>query len=162
MAKAKIEIISALEKTARNLESGAAYQWGHMGACNCGNLAQEVTQLSKGEIHKYAMQRHGDWAEQILEFCPTSGYPMDLMISKMLDYGFSTNDLSNLETLTDRTVLKSIPLPKRNELNKNSKEDVILYLRAWATTLRNQWIKDHPNLDIQEALESQKTEYTTI
>jgi len=158
MAKAKIEIISALERTANKLESGAPYQWGHMGACNCGNLAQELTKLSKGEIHQYAVQRHGDWTEQILEFCPTSGYPMDLMIQKMLDIGLTTEDLKHLETLTDRRILSRMPLPKRNELNKNKKEDVVYYLRTWANMLREQWIENNPEIDLDEALAHKKVE----
>lgn len=162
MAKATIEIISALEKTAKKLEAGASYQWGHMGACNCGNLAQEITSLSKAEIHKYAMQRHGDWAEQILEFCPTSGYPMDLMISKMLDSGFTLEDLSKLETLSDLQVLGKIPKDRRDKLNKNSKEDVIYYMKIWATILRNEWIDSNPEIDLETALASIKKEEIVI
>ena len=40
MAKATPVLIEALRKTAKKLEKGARYQWGHMGCCNCGNLAQ--------------------------------------------------------------------------------------------------------------------------
>ncbi|MHA7128770.1 hypothetical protein [Algoriphagus namhaensis] len=157
MAKASIEIIAALEKTAQNLETGAKYQWGHMGACNCGNLAQEITKLSKAEIHSYAMQRHGDWAEQILEFCPTSGYPMDLMIQKMIDFGFSPDDLRKLETLSDHQILAKMPKEKRDSLNKNRKSDVIYYMKTWALMLRDQWVLENPNLDLDEALSYQKT-----
>ncbi len=158
MAKATIEIISALERTANKIESGAPYQWGHMGSCNCGNLAQELTKLSKAEIHQYAMQRHGDWTEQILEFCPTSGYPMDLMIQNMLDLGMTTEDLKNLETLSDRKILSYIPFPKRTHLNKNRKEDVVYYIRKWAEMLREEWIELHPGLDLEEAFEVKKLE----
>lgn len=73
MARPNPELIAAIEKTIFKLSKGAPYQWVHMGACNCGNLAQELTKLSKAEIHSYAMQRYGDWSDQILEFCPTSG-----------------------------------------------------------------------------------------
>jgi len=61
MARPTPELIDALRRTARKLENGAPYQWGHMGGCNCGNLAQEITKLSKDQIHAYAMQRYGDW-----------------------------------------------------------------------------------------------------
>ena len=54
MAKASIKIIQALGKTISNLNDGASYQWGHMGSCNCGNLAQVITNLDKAEIHKSA------------------------------------------------------------------------------------------------------------
>ncbi|GMQ28515.1 hypothetical protein [Algoriphagus confluentis] len=140
MAKANPELIAALEKTITKLSNGAAYQWGHMGACNCGNLAQELTQLSKAEIHQFAMQRYGDWNEQILDYCPTSGYPMDMMISKMLNYGLTLDDLAHLERLSDPEILKSIPKEKRDQLNKNSREDVVLYMKVWASLLREKWL----------------------
>ena len=81
MATANLPLVDALRRTARKLASGASYQWGHMGSCNCGNLAQELTRLTKAEIHAFAMQGRGDWREQVEEFCPTSGLPMDLLIA---------------------------------------------------------------------------------
>lgn len=140
MAKANPRLIEAIEKTVAKLSNGAAYQWGHMGACNCGNLAQELTQFSKAEIHRYAMQKHGDWNEQILEYCPTSGYPIDLMISKMLDFGLTLEDLANLERLSDQEILNRIPKEKRDRINKNSRVDVILYMETWSKILREKWI----------------------
>ena len=50
MAKATPILIEAIRNTAKKLETGAPYQWGHMGSCNCGNLAQEITDLSEKEI----------------------------------------------------------------------------------------------------------------
>ena len=47
MAIATPELIAALERTVSKLQQGASYQWGHMGACNCGNLAQELTPFSQ-------------------------------------------------------------------------------------------------------------------
>lgn len=150
MAHANPRLIEAIEKTVLKLSNGAAYQWGHMGACNCGNLAQELTNFTKAEIHKYAMQKHGDWNEQILDYCPTSGLPIDMMISKMLEFGLTLDDLSNLERLSDQTILSQIPKEKRDQLNKNSREDVILYMHTWAKILREDWICQHEmQLDIQ-------------
>ena len=70
MKEIKAELIAAIERTAKKLKNGAAYQWGHMGACNCGNLAQELTSLSKAEIHRFAMERSGDWNYQLRKFYP--------------------------------------------------------------------------------------------
>lgn len=53
MARPNPDLIAAIEKTILKLSKGAPYQWVHMGACNCGNLAQELTKLSKAEIHSY-------------------------------------------------------------------------------------------------------------
>lgn len=153
MARPNPELISALERTILKLQSGAHYEWGHMGACNCGNLAQELTKLTKGEIHQYAMQRHGDWNEQLIDYCPTSGYPMDLMISKMLEFGLSIEDLSHLERLSDQSILRQIPKERREKMNQNSKEDVIYYMQTWAKMLREQWADSH---EISDALAHEK------
>ncbi|RZS97685.1 hypothetical protein [Cecembia calidifontis] len=141
MARVSAELIAAFRKTIIKLKNNAPYQWGHMGACNCGNLAQEITQLSKAEIHQYAMEKHGDWNDQLVDYCPTSGYPMDLMISKMLDAGLTLDELKHLERLSDPKILAHIPVEKRLHLKKNNKEDVILYLETWTLILENEWVK---------------------
>ncbi len=143
MATPNPDLIAALENTVFKLKNGTHYQWGHMGSCNCGNLAQELTKLEKSEIHKFAMERHGDWNEQLVEYCPTSGYPMDLMISKMLEFGVTLNDLAHLERLSDPIVLSEIPLERRNSLSKNKKEDVIFYMSTWANLLRKNWLQEN-------------------
>jgi hypothetical protein len=160
MARPNPELIAAIEKTIVNLSKGAPYQWGHMGACNCGNLAQELTKLSKAEIHSYAMQRYGDWNEQILDFCPTSGYPMDLMIQKMMDFGLTLQDLSHLERLSDPEILSKIPKERRDKLSKNSKEDVVLYMENWAKLLRDNWLSQNP--EISYPTEEKKLEVTVF
>lgn len=142
MATPNPDLIAAIERTISNLQQGASYQWGHMGACNCGNLAQELTKFSKAEIHQFAMQRHGDWNEQLIDYCPTSGYPMDLMVSKMLEYGLTIDDLSHLERLSDPIILSKIEKEKRDQLNKNRREDVVFYLQTWANLLREKWLKE--------------------
>jgi len=143
MANPTPELILGIRKTIQKLKNGAPYQWGHMGACNCGNLAQELTKLTKGEIHTYAMQRNGDWNEQLIDYCPSSGYPMDLMVSKMLDTGLTLDDLMHLEKLSDPEILRLLPVHKRQTISKNSKADVILYLKVWLKYLEEKWISEH-------------------
>ncbi|GAB3180658.1 hypothetical protein [Telluribacter humicola] len=138
MARPNPELIAALRRTARKLSDGAPYQWGHMGSCNCGNLAQELTKLSKAEIHDYALAvGRGDWNEQLNDYCPTSGLPIDLLIADMLSAGLSTEDLKHLERLSDRRVLERLPEEKRF-LRHNVRDDVVLYLTTWATMLEEQ------------------------
>jgi hypothetical protein len=150
MAKASISVINALRATIANLEKGASYQWGHMGSCNCGNLAQVITNRDKAEIHKSAMRRHGDWNEQLFDYCPTSGLPIDHIIDEMIDFGFTKQDLAHLEKLSDPKILQNLPLEKRN-LKHNMKADVILYLKTWADYLENELID---KISIQDALSS--------
>nr|MBC7612836.1 hypothetical protein [Pseudopedobacter sp.] len=140
MAKASVQVIGAIQKTITRLEKSSTYQWGHMGSCNCGNLAQVITSLDKAEIHKSAMRRHGDWNEQLIDYCPTSGLPIDHIINEMLAFGFTREDLSHLERLSDPEVLKVLPKEKRY-LKHNFKKDVVIYLKAWINLLEDELIK---------------------
>lgn len=136
MATANIKVIGALRKTAANLREQSSYQWGHMGACNCGNLAQVLTPFTKSEIHKWALaSREGDWNDMLDAYCTDTNLPIDMVISAMLNEGFSTSDLKNLEYLSDHKVLKKCNVLY---LNKNVKDDVILYLEAWASILEEE------------------------
>ena len=108
-----------------------------MGGCNCGNLAQQLTKLNKDQIHRYAMQRHGDWNEQAEDYCSTSQMPIDLLINELLHAGLLLEDLKHLERLNDRQVLLRFPLEKRF-LKHNVREDVISYMNAWAELLEEQ------------------------
>lgn len=155
MAQARVEIIETIRAAALKLEQAERYEWGHMGRCNCGFLAQVITEQSDKEIHSSAMQKHGDWNEQLNDYCPTSGYLMDDLISQMLDYGFDSDDLKNLEKLSDQTILRLIPL-ELLPLNRNNKTDAILYLRTWANHLEEQLIK-HVKIPL-----SQHFEYFTV
>lgn len=134
MAKANIKLIQALRNTVKRLEQSKKYQWGHMGSCNCGFLAQEISQLSKGEIHCRAMQKHGDWNEQLNDYCPTSGMLMDDLITAMLNIGLDTTDLKHLEKLSDPEVLRRIPIDERH-LTHNIKKDVVKYMKTWVSLL---------------------------
>jgi myosin heavy subunit len=148
MAIVSITVIEALRTTISNLEKGASYQWGHMGSCNCGNLAQVITNKNKAEIHQSAMRRHGDWNEQLFDYCPTSGLPIDHIIDEMIAFGFTKQDLAHLEKLSNPLVLQNLPLEKRY-LKHNIKTDVILYLKTWASYLENQLIE---NISIKDAV----------
>lgn len=139
MANPSIKIIDSLRKTAQQLENGNRYEWGHMGSCNCGNLAQTITTFSRAEIQKYALEKRGDWSEQLIDYCPTSGYPMDMIIEKMIDFGFSRQDLNHLEWLSDREILNETGL---EFLDRNLKANTILYLKTWANLIENQLIKN--------------------
>ena len=137
MAKSTVNILLAIRNTAEKLESETTYQWGHMGSCNCGFLAQEVTKLTKDEIHRRAMEGYGDWNEQLNDYCPSSGLRMDDLISEMISFGFDTDDLKHLEKLSDANILKQLPFETRN-LKHNVKSDVILYLRTWASMMEDE------------------------
>lgn len=149
MARATPELIDALRRTARNLKNGSPYQWGHMGGCNCGNLAQELTKLNRDQIHQYAMQRYGDWNEQVDDYCSTSQMPIDLVINEMLNAGLMLEDLKHLEKLDDRQVLIRFPIEARH-LKYNVRDDVIAYMNQWANLLEEQILEKITLPNLQE------------
>jgi hypothetical protein len=153
MAHANLKLIDALRITAQKLAEGGHYQWGHMGSCNCGNLAQELTQLTKAEIHQFAMEGRGDWREQVEQFCPTSGLNIDLLIVDLLNQGLTVTDLQNLEWLSDKKILQRIPQERRDHMRHNVREDVVLYMNTWADMLEQQLIP-HIKLDLSFLEES--------
>ena len=150
MAIPSLKIIDALRKTAKQLENGNRYEWGHMGSCNCGNLAQTITSFSKAEIQKYALQKTGDWSEQLVDYCPTSGLPMDLIIEKMLDFGFTRQDLRHLEWLSDADILNKMGV---SYFNRNLKSDTILYLQSWANLVEDKLLANVKLPNIEEISE---------
>jgi hypothetical protein len=148
MAKATPNLIQALRNTAARLDKSKNYQWGHMGSCNCGHLAQELTKLNPSEIHQRAMEKYGDWSEQLNDYCPTSGMLMDDLITQMLNAGLDADDLKNLERLSDQKVLSQLP-PEKKHLQHNRRDDVVLYLKTWVGILENEWMQRNglPRLD---------------
>ncbi|MBC7474676.1 MAG: hypothetical protein H7263_10325 [Candidatus Sericytochromatia bacterium] len=137
MAKPSFYLVETLRDTAQRLEKGAYYQWAHQGSCNCGHLAQTITKLSKAEIHRLALEKEGNWEDKTIEYCKTSGYTIDHIITSMIDMGLTTDDIANLEKLSCPNILKYVPADKK-PLIHNNKEDVILYMRAWANLLEDQ------------------------
>jgi hypothetical protein len=142
MANPNLTLIDAMRRAAQKLAQGSPYQWGHMGSCNCGNLAQELTKRTKAEIHEWAMMGSGDWHEQVQAFCSTSGLPFDLLLIDMMEAGLSSFDMQSLERLSDGRVLARIALERRNQMRHNNREDVVLYLQTWAEMLEEQLLAE--------------------
>ena len=153
MAKPNLFLIDSIRKAARNIENGSRYEWGHMGNCNCGNLAQVVCKLDNNVIHQYAMQGAGDWSEQTMTYCEDSGLPFDIMVSELLNAGLDLTDLKHLEKLSDKRVLEKIPFEERN-LSHNVKKDVVRYMYTWASVLEEELIeKIELNIQFKELVE---------
>ncbi len=134
MARPTVELIQALRVTAARLSRGAAYKWSHFGRCNCGNLAQTVSQLSPEEVYQAAFVRSGDWGEQAREFCPTSGYPIDFLLERLFELGLTPEDVRHLERLSDDRVLKRLGV---TALAHHERDNVVRYMRAWAELLED-------------------------
>jgi hypothetical protein len=164
MATPNILIINALRDTAKRLKDGAYYAWGHHGACNCGHLLQSVTKLSKEEILRYAHTGIGEWTELADDYCDTTNAPVDLLIKKLAEIGFTPSDIHSIEYLTDRQVLDKLPGGFR-WLSRNVREDVIVYMEAFASLLEDRLLETihlQPLLREVEAYETEKSESELI
>lgn len=120
----------------------------HGGRCNRGHLVQTITHFPQDEIHRFAMQKRGDWSDQLIDNCPTSGYPMDLIIQKMVAFGFTKDDLTHLEWLSDAEIVDKIGYNRM--LERNNKNDAIFYMQTWANILEEALLKSMPlNLEME-------------
>ena len=138
MAKPSVELIAALRETADRLQGGVRHQWGHMGNCNCGHLAQTLTHLAPREIHARAMESVGDWRDQVTEYCPTSRLPFDTIVDSMIRAGLTTSDIADLERLCGDEIIAEID-EARLPLDHRDRDDAILYLQTWADLLERRW-----------------------
>lgn len=132
MARASIELVEVLRRTAARLESDVTvHRWSHFGLCNCGHLAQTVTRRTAKEIQDALFVLPGDWGEKAFDTCPTSGLPMDHIFDEMFALGLERADFGHLERLSDPAVLRRVERP----LSHTERGDAIAYLRAWADLL---------------------------
>jgi hypothetical protein len=151
MARPTPELISALRKTAARLREGSPFAWGHMGACICGHLAQTITELSPAEIHRRAMERHGDWSQQSVEHCPSSGLAIDHVIDEMLGLGMVTSDIRHLERLSDPRVLARVPA---RYLRRQEQANSVQYMEAWAELLEDELALQGRSSEVQTEAQS--------
>ena len=151
MAHPNITLINALRQTAKNLRNGAFYSWGNHGACNCGNLLQVITHLSKEEIITYAHTGDGEWTELAEDICSVSGAPAYFLISELEKIGLTPTDIHCIEYLEDREVLENLPGGFR-WLKRNVREDVVLYFEAFANMLEEKLLA---SVDISSVLQSE-------
>ncbi|MEM6731645.1 MAG: hypothetical protein AAF658_08820 [Myxococcota bacterium] len=150
MALPSKDLIRALRVTAYRIRDGSRFQWTHMGACNCGHLAQTVTQLEPAKIHSFAIEKEGEWADQAFDHCPTSGYRMDDIIASLMELGLSSADIANLEKLNDRKVLRRMPEGMR-EADYRDREHAVTYMEVWADLLEDQLLAKERDIARQRA-----------
>ena len=137
MAKSNQRLITALRQTADRIASGAKYEWGHMGRCNCGHLVQTVTDMSDHEIVKSIDFQLDEWTEHAKDYCAGTGHKVDDLFLALQRVGFSYQDVIHLENLSDRRVLACLPGGKRH-LRRNQVADVTLYMHTLANLLEEE------------------------
>jgi hypothetical protein len=139
MALANQPLIDALRETAKRLREGAPYSWGNHGTCNCGNLLQVITELDAKEILRYAHTANGEWTELAVAHCEVTGAPVEMLISKLQEYGLTPSDIHCIEYLEDKQVLQRLEGGFR-WLSRNVREDVIAYFETFADMLEEKLI----------------------
>ncbi|TCZ74809.1 hypothetical protein [Flaviaesturariibacter aridisoli] len=149
MAYPNLTLISALRHAAGQLRGGAPYAWGDHGSCNCGHLLQVLTHLSREEILRHARSGIGEWTEIAEDYCGVTDAPVTLLLSKLEAIGLTPTDIHCLEYLQDRAVLDRLPGGFR-WLQKNVREDVILYFETFAALLEERLL---PRIDIEAAFQ---------
>lgn len=141
MAFASTTLVNALRETARRLQNGAPYAWGHHGQCNCGNLVQVVTPFSADDIQRFAQTGTGEWTELAFAHCSSTGAPVDLLVQQLVEIGLTPTDIHHLEYLSDKAVLKNLPGGFR-WLHRNRREDAIVYFEAFADLLEDKLLNE--------------------
>jgi hypothetical protein len=144
MANSNPKLIRYIRETADRLEGGADYQWGHQGQCNCGHIVQTITELSPSEIYHRVIQTTGEWSEFANDYCMGTNLEIEEILDTLNYQGLSREDMRNLEYLSDESILSKLPGGKRY-LEKNKREDAILYMRTWADVLEE---KDIPKKEL--------------
>jgi hypothetical protein len=77
---------------------------------------------------------------------------MDLLISQMLEAGLSTEDLKNLEKLSDKDILQRMPEDMRYPRH-NVKQDVVTYMKVWAEMLEERYLSSETCMNTGFVLE---------
>jgi len=171
MARPSLRLIGALRDTAARLEhADTVYRWSHFAHCNCGHLAQTITQLSPPVIYRAAMREVGDWGEQArtvgrtlalgppdyadrpaldegawqppdVDHCPVANRSMDRIFGELFAWGLEPADMGALERLSDSAVRRRLGT-NTVDYAHGERRNVIAYLRAWADLLEEQLGRD--------------------
>ncbi|MEM0896355.1 MAG: hypothetical protein AAGJ79_05665 [Verrucomicrobiota bacterium] len=136
MPQSPLPLIHALRSAADRLAAGARYEWGHLARCNCGHLIQSLTGMDSREISCAVDHELEEWSEHAKAYCPQSGRAVDEVFETLGKVGFGREDVIHLENLSDRRVLGR--LGGNVHLRRNSREDVIRYMRAMADMLEDE------------------------
>ena len=138
MAKSNPNLINKIREAASHINSGADYNWGHVGKCNCGHLLQAISPMDSSEIYQQAqIQKLDEWSEYANHYCPASGASLDTMIDTLLEAGLEIDDIHELEYLSNKLVLEALPGGFRY-LQKGSRQDAVTYMNTWADVLEGE------------------------
>lgn len=145
----------ALREAADKIEQRKSpHNWGCFESCGCGVLAQVTTNTNIFEFKKliHNRLRGGSWTAALYLSVDNAGFfsrvvrrigitfpimktPLWKVIDSLMDTGFSTKELSNLEFQSDPSVLRRSGIIWKDA---TSAINTILYMRTWADMLDSQ------------------------
>ena len=132
----KKKLITALTKTANDLEQGCEYEWGHMGRCNAGCLVQNLISKTDKQISNMFNNELDEWSEYAKEYCIGTNDNVQDLFDRLHSFGLSHQDIIHLEYLSDPNILNQMP-ENRRYLQKNNAQDVSDYMRCFAQQLES-------------------------
>ena len=144
MAAPHPRLIEVLRETADRLKQGSEYKWANFGMCNCGHLAQTVTNRSPKEIHEAALERAGDWGQQALEYCGQTGLEIDTIMEELLALGLERSDIQEIERLSNPAVRRRMVVEEEN-VTHFARNNAIAYFETWADLLEEQMTVEFRN-----------------
>jgi alpha-amylase/alpha-mannosidase (GH57 family) len=151
--------IDALKKTLHVLENDLVrYSWSGSESCNCGVLAQCVTNRTENTLNHlvsaprvgFSTDNLGPWAKWA-NHCQITGIPFNDVMKTLADCGFTWNEIKHLENLSDKSIV-DFPVHVRS-----NKEFVIRYFKAWIQKLENEQVVE--TKVVEPAI---KTEYKVV
>ena len=106
-----------------------------------------------------ALLKAGDWKDQTIDHCTTTGLTIDHIIASMMELGLTRNDIVHLERLSDQRVLRRISLDRRQKMDHRKREDVVLYMQEFARMLEEELLESVPDsTQIMQHVEDSYTE----
>lgn len=151
-----------LEATADKIEAGD-FCWTESYRCTDGNLAQVVMGLTAQQLKQLMKEETGSiywcWSNEVKVVCPSTGLPMRLVVQALLKAGFSEEEITWIEGMSNIAVLQAAGIStdrfvNDSHLDKSKPEFVVRYLRTWANMLRRELdpVKEAEKIKVQVSI----------
>lgn len=132
--------IAALRMALEALEYGVHYEHGQYGSCNCGIVACALTNMTASDIDSafqnnpmyiYELDNYSSkYFYLVVESCSVTGTPINVIIKKLKENGFTVQDLKELELLSNENYGGCKDNPRMDD-----RDALVQYLEHWIAAL---------------------------
>lgn len=141
------KLIDALRSAANKVEKNKTiYNWNQRQTCNCGVVAQEITNISITDLtDQMLMITHlgRTWTElSSLNTCSVTGSSIQDILSKLDAAGLKRSDFTELEYLSNPDILKLANINTFQPQYYENRDNFVKYARAWADMLEEKESQD--------------------